>query len=92
MKQYIARNSRLRLEYKPGFGAWTHHIRIPNTENFQGRWGSLKVSGTIDGYEVANLNLAPRKGENKIISINKEIREAIGKSGGDIVTVTLYLQ
>ncbi|NLC31842.1 MAG: DUF1905 domain-containing protein, partial [Clostridiales bacterium] len=26
-----------------------------------------------------------------IISINKKIRDAIGKSGGDMVTVTLYL-
>ena len=40
---------------------------------------------------MKNIYLAPRKDEDKIISINKEIRDAIGKSGGDIVTVTLYL-
>ncbi|WP_253786172.1 DUF1905 domain-containing protein [Rhodoluna limnophila] len=35
--------------------------------------------------------MPPRKGEDKLISINKSIRDAIGKSGGDEVTVNLYL-
>lgn len=47
--------------------------------------------GTIDDFEIKNINLAPRKNEDKIISINHEIRDAIGKSGGDMVMVTLYL-
>ena len=91
----------LELQYKKGFGAWTYHLRIPNTAGIEGRWGFLKVSGTIDGYEIKtaerkafgleNINLAPRKNEDKIISINKEIRDAIGKGGGDPVSVTLYL-
>lgn len=81
----------LELHYVPGFGAWTYHLRIPNTEHIDGRWGFMKVSGTIDDYEITRLNLAPRKGEDKIISINKKIRDAIGKSGGDSVVVTLYL-
>lgn len=51
----------------------------------------LKVSGIIDGYPITNINLAPRKGENQIISINKKIRDAIGKTGGDSVIVTLNL-
>ena len=87
----IADNIKLRLEYLNGFGAWTYHIRIPGTANIEGRWGYMKVSGTIDGYEIKNLNLAPRKNEDKIISINKNIRDTIGKTGGDMVTVTLYL-
>ena len=79
------------LEYKKGFGAWTYHLRIPGTAEIEGRWGYMKVSGTIDNYEVKNLNLAPRKNEDKIISINRQIREAIGKGAGDTVRVTLYL-
>jgi hypothetical protein len=90
MKKLIS-NKKLKLNYKPGFGAWTYHLRIPNTEHIEGKWGSLKVSGTIDGYKIENLNLAPRKSEDKIISINKTIRDAIKKDGGDFVTVTLYL-
>lgn len=81
----------LKLEYRKGFGAWTYHLRIPGTAEIEGRWGYMKVSGTIDDYEVKNLNLAPRKNEDKIISINRKIREAIGKGAGDTVRVTLYL-
>ncbi len=87
----IIDNQELKLEYKKGFGAWTYHLRIPNTANIEGKWGFLKVSGTIDDYEITSINLAPRKNEDKIISINKKIRDAIGKSGGDTVNVTLFL-
>lgn len=87
----IVDNQQLKLEYKSGFGAWTYHIRIPHIEHIIGKWGTLKVSGTIDGYEIKGINLAPRKNEDKIISINKKIRDSIGKSSGEMVTVTLYL-
>ncbi len=80
------------LQHVPDFGAWTYHLRIPGTESLDNRWGHLKVSGTIDGYPIKGINLAPRKGEDKLISINKSIRDAIGKAGGDVVIVTLYLQ
>ena len=85
----IIDNQKLKLHYKEGFGSWTYHLRLPGTADNKGRWGHLKVSGTIDDFEVKNIYMAPRK--DKIISINKEIRDAIGKSGGDIVTVMLYL-
>ena len=81
----------LKLEYRKGFGAWTYHLRIPGTAEIEGRWGYMKVSGTIDDYEVKDLNLAPRKNEDKIISINRKIREAIGKGAGDTARVTLHL-
>lgn len=87
----LIENLPLTLEYVPGLGAWTYHLRIPGTQDLEGRWGYLKVSGSIDGYPVANINLAPRKGEDKLISINKAIRDAIGKTGGDTVVVTLFL-
>lgn len=87
----LIENKTLTLQYEPGFGAWTYHLRIPGTMELDSRWGFLKVSGTIDGHQVKNINLAPRKGEDKLISINKSIRDAIKKSGGDEVRVTLYL-
>ncbi|MFD2827596.1 DUF1905 domain-containing protein [Leeuwenhoekiella polynyae] len=87
----IVDNQELELVYKKGNGAWTYHIVIPNTADIDGTWGSLKVSGLLDDYELKEMNLAPRKEEDKMISINEEIRDAIGKSGGDLVTVTLYL-
>lgn len=87
----LIENQILKLQYKKGNGAWTYHLVIPNTADIYGKWGFLKVSGFIDDYELKEMNLAPRKNLDKIISINKEIRNAIGKSSGDSVTVTLYL-
>ena len=87
----LVENQALTLHHVPGFGAWTYHLRVPGTKDLDSRWGFLKVSGTIDGHPIQNINLAPRTGEDKLISINKAIRDAIGKSGGDEVLVTLYL-
>lgn len=90
MKKLID-NKQLELIYERGKGAWTYHIVIPNTAEIEGKWGSLKVSGRIDNYELKPMNLAPRKEKDKMISINKEIRDEIGKGGGDKVMVTLFL-
>lgn len=52
----------------------------------------MKVSGKIDNYEIKNKNLAPLKNSDKKLSLNSEIRNIIKKSGGEFVTVTLYLE
>ena len=87
----IIDNQKLELHYKEGFGSWTYHLKFPGTADIKGRWGHLKLSGTFDDFAVSNIYLAPRKDLDMIISIYNVIRDAIGKSGGDIVTVTLYL-
>lgn len=88
---YIVKNEKLKLIYEHGKGAWTYHLRIPNSKQIEGKWGGIKVSGTIDDYKIEARNLAPIKGEDKMLSINNEIRKAINKKAGDTVTVTLYL-
>lgn len=89
--EYLVKNEKLELKHQPGKGAWTYHIQIPNTKHILGKWGSLKVSGTIDNHKIESINLAKLGDEDKLISINSKIRKAINKSGGDAVTVTLYL-
>lgn len=89
--EYLVNDEKLELKYEPGKGAWTYHIQIPNTKHIVGKWGSMKVSGTIDNHKIESINLAKLGDEDKLISINANIRKAINKSGGDIVTVTLYL-
>ena len=89
--EYLAKKEKLELKHEPGKGAWTYHIQIPNTKHIVGKWGSLKVSGTVDNYQIDSINLFTITGQDKLISINDKIRKTINKSGGDIVTVTLYL-
>ena len=89
--EYLVKDEILELKYQPGKGAWTYHIQIPNTKHIVGKWGSMKVSGTIDNYKIESINLAKLGDEDKLISINDKIRKAINKNGGDKVTVTLCL-
>ena len=89
--EYIIKDEKLELKYQSGKGAWTYHLRIPNSKNIEGKWGEILVSGFIDNFKIEARNLAPIKGEDKMLSINAEIRKAINKKGGDMVNVTLYL-
>lgn len=88
---YIVENEKLEIQYIPGNGAWTYQLIIPNTKDIKGKWGNLKVSGKIDDYQIENKNLGPLKNSDKKMSLNSEIRNFIGKSGGEFVNVTLYL-
>lgn len=90
--EYIIKDEKLELKYQSGKGAWTYHLRIPNSKDIEGKWGDIKVSGSIDDFKIEKRNLGPIKGEDKMLSVNGEIRKAINKKGGDIVTVTLYLE
>ena len=89
--EYLVKDKNIELKYEPGKGAWTYHIQIPNTKHIVGKWGSMKVAGTIDNYKIESINLAKIGDQDKLISINDKIRKAINKSGGDTVRVTLYL-
>ena len=89
--EYLVKDEKLELKYEHGKGAWTYHLQIPNTKHIVGKWGSMKVSGTIDNYKIESINLAKLGDHDKLISINDKIRKAINKSGGDTVNVTLYL-
>ena len=88
---YLIKDKKIKLKYVPEKGAWTYHIAIPGTSDMNVRWGYTKVAGSIDDYKIKSKNLFSITGEDKMISINEKIRKAIGKTGGDIVTVTLYL-
>ena len=89
--EYLVKDEPLELKYQPGKGAWTYHIQIPGTRHLVGKWGSLKVAGFIDDYKIERINLFTITGQDKLISINNNIRKAINKTGGDKVKVTLYL-
>ena len=89
--KYLVKDKELKLRYVPEKGAWTYHVSIPGTSDMHVRWGYTKVAGSIDNYKIKSKNLALFRGEDAMISINETIRKAINKTGGDFVTVTLYL-
>lgn len=88
---HLVDNEELTLQYRENFGAWTYFIQIPGTQDLKGRWGSMKVSGTLDECILKNHNLAPRTDEDYLISINKKIRDQLNKKPGDKILVNLWL-
>lgn len=89
---FIVKDEELVIQFTPGNGAWTYQLIIPNTKEIKGKWGDLKVSGTIDGYPIENKNLGPVKNSDKKLALNSTIRNSINKGAGDKVRVTLSLQ
>lgn len=89
---YLVNEKLLPLNYAPGMGAWTYHVEVPHSKELRGRWGKLKVSGTLDDLPINSKNLFSRTGKNKILSINQETRKAIQKNPGELIRVTLYLE
>lgn len=88
---HLVDHEELELQHRDDFGAWTYFIQIPDTQRIKGQWGRMKVSGTLDDYKLENHNLAPRKDEDYLISINKEIRDELNKQPGDKILVNLWL-
>lgn len=90
MQQLICQQE-LELQFLPGKSSWSYFLQLPHTKDIKGKWGEIKVTGTIDSYNIELMNLAPLKGQDKILSVNAAMRKALGKTAGDRVMVTLYL-
>lgn len=92
LMKILVKNKKVKLKYIPDNGAWTFHIVVPNTKNLEGGWGYIKVTGTIDNYDIKTKNLMPQKGKDMLLAVNAEIRKAIKKKGGDTVNLNLFLK
>jgi Domain of unknown function (DUF1905)/Bacteriocin-protection, YdeI or OmpD-Associated len=90
MKSKVVADLEAIIEKFPGKGGWCF-VKLPGVKcNKNNKFGTIRVKGSIDGFELKAYNLMPFGNGLLFLPIKAEIRKKIGKGEGDKVKVKLF--